>query len=124
MKIKEIRNLTNDELNAKLVAIKSEMFNLRFQHATGNLANPMLLNSLKKDIAKIKTVLTERELNINTNSNEKAKAEGVDLEEYKKTLMAEVNKSMPAYSKVNVVEYMDQPFEKTPKMSIKRFMYK
>ena len=68
MKIKEIRNLTNDELNAKLVAIKSEMFNLRFQHATGNLANPMLLNSLKKDIAKIKTVLTERELNINTNS--------------------------------------------------------
>ena len=54
MKIKEIRNLTNDELNAKLVAIKSEMFNLRFQHAPGNLANPMLLNSLKKDIAKIK----------------------------------------------------------------------
>ena len=56
--------------------------------------------------------------------SEKAKAEGVDLEEYKKTLMAEVNKSMPSYSKVNVVEYMDQPFEKTPKMSIKRFMYK
>jgi large subunit ribosomal protein L29 len=74
MKIKEIRNLTNDELNAKLVAIKSELFNLRFQHATGNRANPMLLNSLKKDIAKIKTVLTERELKIDTNSNEKAKA--------------------------------------------------
>jgi len=55
---------------------------------------------------------------------EKAKAEGVDLEEYKKTIMAEVNKSMPAYSKVNVVEYMTEPFEKTPKMSIKRFMYK
>ena len=56
--------------------------------------------------------------------SDKAKSEGVDLEEYKKTIMAEVNKSMPAYSKVNVVEYMDQPFEKTPKMSIKRFMYK
>ena len=56
--------------------------------------------------------------------SEKAKAEGVDLEEYKKTIMAEVNKSMPAYSKVNVVEYMTEPFEKTPKMSIKRFMYK
>ena len=55
---------------------------------------------------------------------EKAKSEGVDLEEYKKTLMTEVNKSMPSYSKINVVEYMDQPFEKTPKMSIKRFMYK
>ncbi len=56
--------------------------------------------------------------------SEKAKAEGVDLEEYKKTIMAEVNKSMPAYSKVNGVEYMAEPFEKTPKMSIKRFMYK
>lgn len=62
MKIKDIRSMTNDELNAKLVATKTELFNLRFQHATGNLANPMLLNSLKKDIAKIKTVLTEREL--------------------------------------------------------------
>ena len=56
--------------------------------------------------------------------SEKAKSEGVDLEEYKKTIMTEVNRSMPAYSKVNLVEYMDQPFEKTPKMSIKRFMYK
>ena len=73
MKINEIRSLTNDELNAKLVSVKAELFNLRFQHATGNLANPMLLNTLKKDIAKIKTVLTERELKINENAN-KAKA--------------------------------------------------
>jgi len=65
MKIKDIRSLTIDELNSKLVSVKTELFNLRFQHATGNLANPMLLNSLKKDIAKIKTVLTEREMNIN-----------------------------------------------------------
>ena len=56
--------------------------------------------------------------------SDKAKSEGVDLEAYKATIIAEVNKSMPAYSKVNIVEYMDQPFEKTPKMSIKRFMYK
>ena len=55
---------------------------------------------------------------------EKAKSEGVDLEAYKAQIMVEVNKAMPSYSKVNVVEYMDQPFEKTPKMSIKRFMYK
>jgi long-chain acyl-CoA synthetase len=55
---------------------------------------------------------------------EKAKSEGVDLEAYKKTIMAEVNLTMPAYSKLTMVEYMDQPFEKTPKMSIKRFMYK
>ena len=55
---------------------------------------------------------------------DKLKAEAVNIEEYKKTLMAEVNKSMPAYSKINLVEVMDQPFEKTPKMSIKRVMYK
>ncbi len=55
---------------------------------------------------------------------EKAKSENIDLLVYRKTLMTEVNKSMPAYSKLNVIEYMDQPFEKTPKMSIKRFMYK
>lgn len=62
MKVNEIRNMTNDELNAKLVSLKTELFNLRFQHATGNLANPMMLSTIKKDIAKIKTVLTEREL--------------------------------------------------------------
>ena len=72
MKIKDIRNLTSEELNKKLIDTRTELFNLRFKHATGNLANPMLLNSLKKDIAKIKTVLTERELGIN--SEKKAKA--------------------------------------------------
>ena len=56
--------------------------------------------------------------------SEKMKAEAVDTEEFKKHIMIEVNKSMPAYSKINLVEIMDQPFEKTPKMSIKRFMYK
>ncbi len=62
MKVNEIRSMTSEELNTKLASLKTELFNLRFQHATGNLANPMLLNSLKKDIAKIKTVLTEREI--------------------------------------------------------------
>ena len=62
MKVNEIRSMTSEELVAKLASLKTELFNLRFQHATGNLANPMLLNTLKKDIAKIKTVLTEREI--------------------------------------------------------------
>ena len=56
--------------------------------------------------------------------SEKMKADGADVEEFKKSLMTEVNKSMPGYSKINLVEIMDEPFEKTPKMSIKRFMYK
>jgi long-chain acyl-CoA synthetase len=54
---------------------------------------------------------------------DKMKNEAVDLDAYKTAMMAEVNKSMPSYSKVNLVEVMDQPFEKTPKMSIKRFLY-
>jgi len=54
---------------------------------------------------------------------DKIKEEGVDVEAYKSVLMVEVNKSMPIYSKVGLIEVMDQPFEKTPKMSIKRFLY-
>ena len=56
--------------------------------------------------------------------SEKIKAEGVDTAAQMNLLKAEVNKSMPSYSKIGKVEVMDQPFEKTPKMSIKRFMYK
>ena len=55
---------------------------------------------------------------------EAAKTADVDMELYKVELMTEVNKSMPAYSKIGLVELMAEPFEKTPKMSIKRFMYK
>ena len=62
MKIKEIRNLTNDELNAKLVAVKSELFNLRLQLEINQLDNPMGIKEVKKNIAQIKTVLREREI--------------------------------------------------------------
>ncbi len=55
---------------------------------------------------------------------EKAKADGIDLAAYAGSIVGDVNKSMPSYSKLAKVEIMDQPFEKTPKMSIKRFMYK
>ena len=56
--------------------------------------------------------------------SDKIKAEGVDAEAQMELLKAEVNKSMPAYSKITKIEIMSAPFEKTPKMSIKRFMYK
>ena len=62
MKAKDLRDMTNEELNAKLKALKQELFNLRFSNATGQLSNPMQLNVCKKDIARIKTILTEREL--------------------------------------------------------------
>ena len=62
MKTKEIRELTPDELNQKLADLKSEFFNLRFQLATGQLNNPSSISNIKKDIARVKTVLRENEL--------------------------------------------------------------
>lgn len=67
MKTLELKSMTTDELKTKLNSLKQELFNLRFSHATGQLANPMLLNTAKKDIAKIKTILRERELSGNAN---------------------------------------------------------
>ena len=63
MKTKDLRQMTNEELNEKLKSLKVELFNLRFSHATGGLKNPVALNTTKKDIAKVKTILRERELN-------------------------------------------------------------
>ena len=56
------REMTVAELTAKLVELKSELFNLRFQNATNQLENPMKIVSVKKDIARIQTILTEKEL--------------------------------------------------------------
>jgi len=59
MKASEIRELSETELNDKLRDLKADLFNLRFQHAINQLENPMRLNLVKKDIARVKTVLKE-----------------------------------------------------------------
>ncbi len=64
MKTTDIKNMTTGELNAKLKDLKVELFNLRFSHATGQLANPVSLRSAKKDIAKVKTILKQREAEV------------------------------------------------------------
>ncbi|NLM96770.1 MAG: 50S ribosomal protein L29 [Halanaerobiaceae bacterium] len=64
MRAKELREMTDVELTQKLREFKEELFNLRFQHATAQLDNPMRINEVKKDIARVKTILRERELNI------------------------------------------------------------
>jgi len=64
VKAEEIRDLTDDELARKLADLKEELFNLRFQMATGQLDNPMRMKAIKKDIARVKTVQRERELRI------------------------------------------------------------
>jgi len=65
MKANEIRNLNNNELNKKLNDLKDELFNLRFQLAAGQLENPVRIREVRKSIAKVKTVIREKELNIN-----------------------------------------------------------
>ena len=60
MKASNVRELTTPELEAKLADLKKELFNLRLSHATGQLNNPLQLNLVKKDIARVKTVLRER----------------------------------------------------------------
>ncbi len=62
MKISEIRELSNEEINAKLKETKEELFNLRFQQATGNLEKPSRIRDLRHTVARLKTVLREREL--------------------------------------------------------------
>lgn len=64
MKAKDIRKLSANELEAKLGELKEELFNLRFQLATGQLDNPMRISAVRKDIARVKTIMRERELNI------------------------------------------------------------
>ena len=63
MKVKEIRELTTEKIVAKIKEDKEELFNLRFQQATGNLEKPSRIRDLRHDIARLKTVLRERELN-------------------------------------------------------------
>ena len=64
MRADEIRDLSADEQETKLVELKEELFNLRFQQATGQLENPMRIREVKKSIARIKTILHEAKLGI------------------------------------------------------------
>ena len=64
MKANELRNLTTAELEQKVAGFKEELFNLRFQLATGQLDNPTRIRDVRREIARAKTVLRERELGI------------------------------------------------------------
>ena len=64
MKAKELKTLSAEELAKKLDELKKDLFMLRMQHATNQLDNPMRLNAVKKDIARIKTIIREKETNV------------------------------------------------------------
>lgn len=61
MKVSEVRELSMKELNQKLSDLKAELFNLRFQNAINQLENPMRIRAVKSDIARIKTIITEKQ---------------------------------------------------------------
>lgn len=65
MKAKEIREMTVEELNRKESDLKAELFNLRFRMATGQLDNPTMIGKVKKDLARVKTILKEKEVKAN-----------------------------------------------------------
>ncbi|MBR3840295.1 MAG: 50S ribosomal protein L29 [Erysipelotrichales bacterium] len=62
MKVSEIREKSNEELANEIKTLKDELFTLRFQNATGQLQNTARMSEIRKTIARIKTVITEREL--------------------------------------------------------------
>ena len=64
MKVKEVRQLSEAELSNRLSELKAELFNLRFQLATGQLDNPLKVKTVRKNIARVKTIVRERELGI------------------------------------------------------------
>ena len=70
MKVNVLRDLSTAELEKKVVDLKVELFNLRFQMATGQLENPMKIKEIRKDIAKAKTILREREIKEQAGSSE------------------------------------------------------
>jgi large subunit ribosomal protein L29 len=62
MNLEKIRQMTDAELGNELTKMKTELFNLRFQHVTGQLENPIKLRDVKRDIARVKTVIREKEI--------------------------------------------------------------
>ncbi len=65
MKADEIRAKSGEELTKELLALKEELFKLRFQHATNQLENPLRLCAVRRDIARVKTIMREQELRAN-----------------------------------------------------------
>ena len=62
MELKKIREMSEAELNSELVRMKKDLFNLRFQHVTGQLENPIKMRETKRDNARVKTIIREKEL--------------------------------------------------------------
>ena len=68
MDLEKLRKMTDQERTAELERMKQELFNLRFQHVTGQLENPVKMREVRRDIARVKTIIREKELEQNANA--------------------------------------------------------
>ena len=68
MDLEKLRKMTDQERTAELTRMKQELFNLRFQHVTGQLENPVKMREVRRDIARVKTIMREKELEQNANA--------------------------------------------------------
>ena len=93
MKAKEVRELSTEQLNQKLGELKKDLFNLRLQHAINQLDNTMRIKAVRKDIARVKTVLREMELGIEIKKDIVLASDKIDeKEQSKQTKMAAEDK--------------------------------
>ena len=101
MKAKEIVNLSDEELEAKLKELKSELFNLRFRQASRQLDNPLSINLIKKDIARVNTVIRARRQTMEERNLRKERVGLVVSEKMDKTVVVAVTEKTkhPLYKK-------------------------
>ena len=99
MKTEQLRSMTDAELNKKLGDLKAELFNLRFSHATGSLTNPLQLNTCKKDIAKVKTIIRERELGLSMSVAPKKEEKKAETKKVTKSATKSETKTKTASAK-------------------------
>ena len=88
MKIETIREMTPAELSSELLKLKNELFNLRFQHVTGQLENPVKMREVKKDIARVKTVIKEKSLRLRHSRKEDTACQKETAERQKLALLS------------------------------------
>jgi len=108
----DLRILDEEELEGKLRELKETLFNLRFQHATGQLDNPMRIKETRRDIARVCTVMTEREYGIHMETLEGARYELEEPEEVVDTEAEEVQElEEEAEERVGVVSETEEQLE-------------
>ena len=112
MKASEIRTLTKAEIEAKIVELKEELFNLKFQQALGSLENPARITEIKRTIARMKTILTEGSFSAEKKEVKKAKKAAKAVEEAK---AEEVVEEAPKAKKTTKKAAAEEKAEEAPK---------